>query len=283
MFHSGREMNQVFTVNGNGSNGHLHHAQKKAAPPAPVPLSGDKESQVTFQTADGVTLHGALSRVTRHIAVFELYNSAVTPRLSEVLGEFTVVMLARTVYSGRAVVSKVVDAGTKVVCEAMLDGMSWTDVSSELLTRHDGQIVGEFKQFIHEWQKIYKVLPEFKVVVADMQTFLQELHLWLEQIETQLQALPKKDREQLEQRILDQIAKEAIPLVNFLFEKFEAIVEKINADQIPAHGRYMRQHLHHLVLNAPFAQRTFEKPLGYAGDYEMVNMITRNSFEGNSL
>ena len=105
-------MNQVPTGNGNGANGHLQHAKKQAAPPAPAPSSGDKDNHVAFQTAEGVKLHGALSRVTRHIAVFELYNPAVTPRFSEVLGEFTIVMLARTVYSGRAVVSKVVDAGT---------------------------------------------------------------------------------------------------------------------------------------------------------------------------
>jgi len=71
--------------------------------------------------------------------------------------------------------------------------------------------------------------------------------------------------------------------VNVLFENFEALVERISPDQIPAHSRYMRQHLHHLVLNAPFAQRTFEKPLGYAGDYESVNMIARNGFEGHTL
>lgn len=34
---------------------------------------------------------------------------------------------------------------------------------------------------------------------------------------------------------------------------------------------------------SPFAHRTFRKPLGYAGDYEMVNMIARNPFEGESL
>ena len=277
-------MNQVLTDNGNGSNGHHQQAKRKAAPAPTVPSpSGEKESFVTLQTTEGIKLRGALSRVTRHLAVFELYNPVVTPRFSEVLGDFTVVMQARTVYSGRAVVSKVLDAGIKMVCEAMLDGTGWTDVNSELLIRHDGQIAGEFKTLVHEWQKIYKVLPEFKVVIADMQTFLQELHLWLQQIETQLQALPINDRAQLERRTIDQIAKEAIPLVNILFEQFEALVPKISADQIPAHSRYMRQHLHHLVLNAPFAQRTFQKPLGYAGDYEMVNMIIRNGFEGNSL
>src|SRR5436309_7141006 len=45
----------------------------------------------------------------------------------------------------------------------------------------------------------------------------------------------------------------------------------------------MQRQLHPLVLCAPFVYRTYSKPLGYAGDYEMVNMITRNPCEGGSL
>jgi extracellular factor (EF) 3-hydroxypalmitic acid methyl ester biosynthesis protein len=284
MFHPKGGMNWVFTGNGNGSNGHLQKGKSQAAPPpAAVSPSGSKESFVTFKTAEGVKLQGTLSRVTRHIAVFELYNPGVPLRFSEVLGEFTIVMQSRAVYSGRAVASKVLDAGTKVVCEVILEAAQWADVSSELLARHGGQIAEEFKQFIREWQRIYKVLPEFKVVIADMQTFLQELHLWMEQLEAQLRALPQKDRDLMEPKMVEETAKEAIPLINVFFERFEALAGKISDDQMPMHGRYMRQHLHHLVLSAPFAKRTFEKPLGYAGDYEMVNMIVRNGFEGNSL
>jgi len=61
------------------------------------------------------------------------------------------------------------------------------------------------------------------------------------------------------------------------------IAEQIADDQRPAHESYLRQHLHSLVLCAPFAHRTFYKPLGYAGDYEMVNMIARDGQEGGSL
>jgi extracellular factor (EF) 3-hydroxypalmitic acid methyl ester biosynthesis protein len=278
-----REMTPVLNGNGNGSNGHSQSAKKAVPPAAVVSGPGDKGSFVTFSTAEGIKLHGALSRVTRHIAVFELYNPAVTPRFSEVLENFTVVMRKRAAYTGRVVVSKVLDAGTKVVCEVMLDSAKWADVSSELLAGRDGLIAGEFKQFIREWQKTYKVRPEFKVIIADMDVFFEELNLWTEQFEAQLRDMPRKDRTLLEPKFTEEIAREAIPLVNALFERFEELVKKISEDQMPAHGRYMRQHLHHLVLNAPFAKRTFEKPLGYAGDYEMVNMILRNGYEGNSL
>ncbi|MBI4527579.1 MAG: class I SAM-dependent methyltransferase, partial [Deltaproteobacteria bacterium] len=41
--------------------------------------------------------------------------------------------------------------------------------------------------------------------------------------------------------------------------------------------------LHPQLLCSPFAYRTYHKPLGYAGDYEMVNMILRDPLEGSSL
>ena len=37
------------------------------------------------------------------------------------------------------------------------------------------------------------------------------------------------------------------------------------------------------MLSSPFLRRTYTKPLGYAGDYQMMNMIVRNQMEGDSL
>jgi extracellular factor (EF) 3-hydroxypalmitic acid methyl ester biosynthesis protein len=50
-----------------------------------------------------------------------------------------------------------------------------------------------------------------------------------------------------------------------------------------AHQDFVRQHWQKLFLGSPFAHRTYHKPNGYAGDYEMMNMIHRNQPEGNSL
>src|SRR5258708_3308485 len=49
------------------------------------------------------------------------------------------------------------------------------------------------------------------------------------------------------------------------------------------HRSYIQRHLHPIVLCAPFAYRGYSKPLGYAGDYEMVNMMMRDPQEGGSL
>ena len=277
-------MNQVINSNANGENRQPLRTLEKIAQNESEPESpGVKESLVTFQTADGFELHGAPGHMTRHAAVFELYNPSVMPRLSEVLSEFKIILRDRTIYSGRAVVRNVVNAGLNAICEATLNEAHWMDVNLNSVSQRDGRLAGEFKTFLEEWQKLYTVLPEFKIVVADMQTFLADLRIWMEQVELGIRALPTGSRFQLEQEVTSELAQVVIPPVNELFEKFEEIAEKIESDQRPAHESYMRQHLHSLVLGAPFAHRTFYKPLGYAGDYEMVNMIARDGQDGGSL
>ena len=51
----------------------------------------------------------------------------------------------------------------------------------------------------------------------------------------------------------------------------------------PVHQTFSKRQLHPLVCCSPFAYRAYHKPLGYAGDYEMINMITRDPYEGASL
>jgi extracellular factor (EF) 3-hydroxypalmitic acid methyl ester biosynthesis protein len=67
-----------------------------------------------------------------------------------------------------------------------------------------------------------------------------------------------------------------------LFERFEGIISKVEKELQPAHSLYAKHLLHPLVLCSPFMHRTFQKPLGYAGDYEMVNMMLRTPFQGGS-
>ena len=270
--------------NGNGANGLLEQPPKKAAKPLAVaPSSAVKESQVTFQTVEGMELRGTPVRVTRHATVFELYNPSVTPRLSEALGEFQIILQGRAIYSGRAVVRSVVDAGTKIVCEATLNESSWADLNLVLAVERKGGLAQEFKTFLQEWQKLYKVSPEFKVVIADMQTFLTDLRLWLEQVELGIRSAPAGNRPGLEQETAGELGRLILPALTNLFEKFESTLQGVDPDLQPAHQTFGRRQLHPMLLCSPFLYRCFSKPLGYAGDYEMVNMMMRDPLEGGSL
>ncbi len=283
MIHTFGKMRKTANGNGNGLHNPLvRPIERKVAQPA-APPHAVKESRVTFKTADGVELNGTPVRVTHHMAVFELYNPNVTLQFSEALDGFEIILQAQKVYSGRATIRNVVNAGTKIVCEATLKEDGWTELNLAAALQPDGNLDEEFRHFLNEWQKLYKVLPEFKVVIADMQTFFYDLRQWLERVELRVRAVPQSEREKIERKTLCEIGDAVIPFITTLFENFETIIKNVPEENRLAHGSYMRRHLHHLVLSAPFAQRTFDKPLGYAGDYEMVNMILRNTFEGGSL
>ncbi|MDP7107845.1 MAG: methyltransferase domain-containing protein, partial [Roseibacillus sp.] len=64
---------------------------------------------------------------------------------------------------------------------------------------------------------------------------------------------------------------------------FEEAVREIPEGREATHKFYVRRQIHPLVLCSPFTYRSFHKPLGYAGDYEMVNMMVRDPYEGGSL
>lgn len=83
--------------------------------------------------------------------------------------------------------------------------------------------------------------------------------------------------------IANDLAQHTAPTITKLFENFEDSLSGIAAESQSVYQNFGKRQLHRLLLCSPFLHRTYSKPLGYAGDYEMVNMICRNPFEGDSL
>jgi extracellular factor (EF) 3-hydroxypalmitic acid methyl ester biosynthesis protein len=105
----------------------------------------------------------------------------------------------------------------------------------------------------------------------------------MEQVELGIRSAPGGDRARLERNILEELGQGVLPTIHELFQRFESIASAVDPQLQPMHRTYIKRQLHPLVLCSPFAYRTFQKPLGYAGDYEMVNMILRDPLEGGSL
>lgn len=242
----------------------------------------DTERLLSCKNSQGLEVQATLLRLTRHLAVFEVYSPHVVLRMSEVLSEFRIVVGDRPVYAGRAVVASLINAGTVVVCEATLED-SWMDAELFSWLGQENGLRDGFDGFFQQWQKSYRVLPAYKVVVSDLQTFLADLRLWLEQLELQIHSSPSADRAKLEREVVQRLGKPVLACLTHFFEKSERVAEGLEEDLKPAHRAYIKRQLHPLLLSSPFLYRTFAKPLGYAGDYEMVNMIMRDPLEGASL
>ena len=216
--------------------------------------------------------------------MIEVYHPGLVVRLSEVFGRFQIISQDRLIYSGRGVVQSLVSTGLTQVCEVALEEGSWREVEFTPSMLADGKLREEFRGFVQEWQKLYRVRPEYKVIIADMQTFLTDLRLWLDQVELSIR-----------------IGAGRGPGAagggggNGGGGAGDCgggrAVREIRGDRRPAGGgeRAGASQLHAAATASVdferplFAYRAFAKPLGYAGDYEMVNMMARNAQEGGSL
>ena len=241
-----------------------------------------KESLVVGLSSQGMEVRASLLKLSRYQAVFEIYSPGLVLSTSEVLTDFKIIINDQTIYSGRTIVSSVVNTGTMLVCEAKLEESGFLVASFAPAEAATWTQKG-FEQFLHQWQKLYRVDPEFKVVVADMQTFLSDLRLWLEQLELEIRAAPSGDRIEMERNAVQKAGEQVVPAFDRMHEQLESIGDRIEPDLRPVHQNFSQRQLHPLMMCSPFAYRTYQKPLGYAGDYEMVNMIARDPYEGGSL
>jgi extracellular factor (EF) 3-hydroxypalmitic acid methyl ester biosynthesis protein len=269
-------------IKSNGTGRPVRQPEKKASRTQAVLSSqAAAENEVTFLTVDGVESRASLARLTRHVVAFEADNLAATLRTSEVLSNFKIATGDRIIYFGRAVVSNVIHTGESLLCEAKLDDLG-SDTAYFLPAPGLGDNPQEaYQSFFQTWQKNYRISSEFKVLVADVQSYLTGVRHWLEELEFGLKAQDDKARQ--ERAILDAVAPKIITAFNGQHERFEEIIYALPPEARGAHQDFVRQHWHKLFLGSPFGHRTYHKPIGYAGDYEMMNMIYQNQPAGRSL
>src|SRR6185436_7851790 len=219
-----------------------------------------RESLLVCQSSQGLEIRGTIVRLSRHGVAFEVYAPGIVLRTSEVLSDFKIFLNDRHIYSGRGVVNSLIGTGTATVCEASLED-GWVDI--DLLSLESNKdLPASFGEFLQQWQKSYNILTEYKVVVADMHSFLTDLRLWLEQIELGIRSSPSGERIKIEEQVAQKLGTSTTPALTTLFERFEQAALKIEPDLQPAHRAFSKRQLHPLLLCSPFLYRTFQKPLG---------------------
>jgi extracellular factor (EF) 3-hydroxypalmitic acid methyl ester biosynthesis protein len=235
------------------------------------------ESVIEFVTAQGVESEARLVKLARFEVIFNVFGPENILRTSEVLTKLKIVSAGQVLYDGRATVSNLLAISGGITCQADLEDPG---VHVPMLP---AEADGAYEEFQREWLASYKIRPEFKVVVADVEIFLSNLRQWLDDMALGLYTHFDGEAARREEEVLQRVAPRAVASFNAVHERFEHIASEIEPEFRAVHQNFARRHLHPLFLCSPFGHRTYHKPLGYAGDYEMMNMIMRNTYEGNSL
>ncbi|MFA7344132.1 MAG: class I SAM-dependent methyltransferase [Terrimicrobiaceae bacterium] len=230
------------------------------------------DSLVTFTNTSGVTGRGTLIHVSRSLAVFEVYNPFSIIQLSEVLQELVVVRGERVIYRGKGVVTSIVTTGLMIIASVTL-----TDSWSSLAHLQPGDALREEAgRFISDWEEGLHISESYQLVVNKFANFLAEISRWIEEAETAMSINTASDegkntlfRSSLEGPVAGKMGE--------FMRLFEGEASKVSEEDVLVYKAFAQREIHPFMLCAPFAYRSFSKPLGYAGDYEMVNMMLKES------
>lgn len=243
--------------------------------------SESSQSVITCRNSQGTELTANLLRIKRYSVVFEVYNPYSILQTSEVLSDFRIMASRRLLYHGKAVVSNLLNTGIVLVCEATLED-GWVEVDFLSTVSGKGDLTTQFGAFMQEWRSANQVQDPFKLVVADMVNMFSGLQHWMTGVDVGIRTTVTRSREELEKEIFSSMQEQAVAEVMPSWERLESVAKEVSEAEVALHKAYLRRELHPLVLCSPFIYRTYTKPLGYAGDYEMVNMMLRNPYEGSS-
>jgi len=127
------------------------------------------------------------------------------------------------------------------------------------------------------------VSREFKAWVADLLDFFEATKNCLDQEEAALAGSDLWTREEATRDCIAEAAPVVCERLNRASLELARFVSNFRDSEHSVHRHFYRRHLCEYYHRAPLLQRAYYKPLGYSGDYEMMNMLYRDHGEGDTL
>lgn len=239
----------------------------------------DIDRTVSFRSSQGTVFRGTLSKLSRRNIVFEIYNPFSPVQTSEVLSDLKVRRGKNLVYQGDAVVTGVVTTSILVVVSATLVNQ-WSAIDT-IISEPTG-LGSEVGRFVEEWERVNKLDPNYQLKVADLRSFLSDLSFWLDQVDLAVEGEPGANNTLLDAARFEEIKVPVMPQLTQLFLELEEACRQLEVDEVENHKQLAQRDLLPLMMASPFFNRVYSKPLGYAGDYEMVNMMFRKERGGKT-
>lgn len=135
-----------------------------------------------------------------------------------------------------------------------------------------------------KYQEATRRIPDsFARKVYEIKDWLEELQGEVNSIAAANEHVERHNHLEFEQafvQVMGDYFNKVMPIKN---QNLGELIKDYNDTVIKNCYEFFREKLKALIYQAPFSNRVFHKPLGYAGDYEMMNIIYRSSPEGDTL
>lgn len=235
------------------------------------------DPMVNFRNSQGELVRATILNLQRKSLVMEVYNPYSIVQISEVLHDLTIRLRSRNAYVGKAVVISIMNTGlTAMVSVTLIE--EWRELSNVVVV--PGSVGEEARAFVQHWEERFAIRRDYQIVVNEFRAFLSDVSHWVEQVDLS-ESMPKEDG-RLRSDVFFELAEPLAKKMSYYFELLNAQASLVEPEQAAAHRAFAQAALHPLMLRAPFVFRTYTKPLGYAGDYQMVNQIMDDPRQGPS-
>ena len=151
----------------------------------------------------------------------------------------------------------------------------WSNPGS-IATRKE--LVDEARRFVHGWQEDHLLEPAFQLTVTRMARFLQDLSRWIERAEASIAPEMRVDLD-----LYESIKAPVIERLVGFFHELDQSAAQIAPERVSTHRAFAQRELHPLLLCAPFVHRSYTKPLGYPGDYGIVEIMLDEPRRGPNI
>jgi SAM-dependent methyltransferase len=243
-----------------------------------------------------VKVQVSLAGVQRACELFDVSQNGIAfewsgeqaPELGTDIEQLTVQFDEHEAYSGLARISSVrrIGQSTVIIGASLLDTlMNIEDVLHlrDVKAWVAGAASDRLRADVAPWQVAEH--DRFKSLVADLRLFLEDGQEQLTELEASLpshishgdQGSPARDAliARVQTGFSSDIVRAAIEI--------DAAARGARGRDVECLREFSQRHLHRLLMQSPWMHRARHKPLGYPGDYEVMNGLYGNPFVGPTL
>jgi SAM-dependent methyltransferase len=248
---------------------------------------GKSAKQIRFFDFQGVERTCRVWDFSRTGVSFLLEDGSLIFRIGDIISDMYFISYSKEMHSGPATIIHILDEyqNGKVVSRIGCRLENVMDISSIIQGDKITKLKNDYLDFIHSLAVEDNLDEEFVHLTSHLHYLLTNLRNKLREEEAKIR---EEEEDAVRKALYETLLSLTFDVVNDVTLKYSNHFTKItgrftDSKQPYIHREYFQKILNEFFMSSALFRRAYTKPLGYAGDYEMMNIIYRNAFEGEDL
>lgn len=249
--------------------------------------AGDSSKAVCFQDFQKTEHVCRIKDYSRTGVSFFLEDGSLLLHIGDIIPNLRFMSNSEVVHASGSTVIHIQDEdqdGKAISCIGCSYNDSPMDVYSIMKVDKITKLQNDFLDFVQTMSIEENLDPEFVNLTSHLHYILGGFQ---ERLSKELEAI-RQEEEGMQGALLETLRELAFDALfdelSRYYDHFTSIISRFtDSKQHFIHREFFQKRLHSCLLKSRLFNRSITKPLGYAGDYEMMNIIYRNTYEGEDL